>query len=67
MYTMPMNIFRNYAFTWWQVGIFKLALLSLGVAIGSYFSDLFLPYFSILIILGLVLGGYIAFVSFQQR
>jgi len=62
-----MNIFRDYSFTWWQVGIFKLALLALGVAIGSYFSDTFLPYFSLLIILGLAFGGYIAFVSFQRR
>jgi uncharacterized protein (DUF2062 family) len=62
-----MNIFRDYTFTWWQVGILKLALLSLGVAIGSYCSAAFLPYFTLLIVLGLVLGVYIAFVSFQQR
>lgn len=62
-----MDIFRNYTFTWWQVGILKLALLSLGVAIGSYFANTLLPYFPVLIILALMLGIYIAFVSFRQR
>ena len=62
-----MNIFRNYTFTWWQVGILKLALLSLGVAIGSYCASTFLPYFPLLIIVALALGIYIAFVSFNQR
>ena len=62
-----MNIFRNYTFTWWQVGILKLALLSLGVAIGSYCASTFLPYFPVLIIVALALGIYIAFVSFNQR
>jgi hypothetical protein len=62
-----MNIFRNYTLTWWQIGIFKLALLSLGVAIGSYWANTFLPYIPVLIALALVLGIYIAFVSFRQR
>ncbi len=62
-----MNIFRNYTFTWWQVGILKLALLSLGIAIGSYCANTFLPYIPILIILAFALGIYIAFVSFRQR
>lgn len=62
-----MDFFRNYIFTWWQVGILKLALLSLGIAIGSFFANTFLPYFTVLIALALVLGIYIAFVSFRQR
>jgi hypothetical protein len=30
-----MNLFKTYSFTWWQVGVLKLALLSIGVLIGA--------------------------------
>jgi disulfide bond formation protein DsbB len=62
-----MDIFRNYTFTWWQVGLFKLALLSLGVAIGAYCQATFAPYITLLAVLGLGLGAYIAWVSFKQQ
>jgi disulfide bond formation protein DsbB len=62
-----MDIFRNYTFTWWQVGLFKLALLSLGVAIGAYCQAAFAPYITLLAVLGLGLGAYIAWVSFKQQ
>ena len=62
-----MNIFRNYTLTWWQVGLLKLALLSLGIAIGSYCQATFLPYVTALAVLGLVLGAYIAWVSFRRQ
>ena len=62
-----MDIFRNYTFTWWQVGLFKLALLSLGIAIGAYCQATFQPYITALAVLGLGLGAYIAWVSFRQQ
>jgi hypothetical protein len=62
-----MDIFRNYTFTWWQVGLLKLALLLLGVAIGAYFQAAFLPYSAALALLGLGLGAYIALASFRRR
>ena len=62
-----MDIFRKYTFTWWQVGLFKLALLSLGIAIGAYCQAIFLPYTTVLAVLGLGLGAYIGWVSFRQR
>lgn len=62
-----MDIFRDYTFTWRQVGLFKLALLSLGIAIGAYCQATFLPYITILAVLGIGLGAYIAWISFKQR
>jgi hypothetical protein len=61
-----MDIFRNYTFTWWQVGLFKLALLSLGEAIGAYCQAAFAPYIAPLAVLGLGLGAYIGWVSFRR-
>jgi hypothetical protein len=49
------------------VGLLKLALLSLGIAIGSYCQAIFLPYGTALAVLGLGLGAYIGWISFRQR
>ena len=45
-YTADMNIFRNYTFTWWQVGLLKRPLLSLGIAIDTYCQATFSPWVS---------------------
>jgi hypothetical protein len=34
-----MKIFRNWTFTWKQVAIIKLCLISLGILLGLYFYD----------------------------
>lgn len=62
-----MAIFREYKYTWWQIGVFKLALLTLGIAIGAYWADVFAPYIGVLIVLGLALGIYIAVISFKEQ
>lgn len=43
---------------WWQVGIFKLSLLSAGVAIGAYWPQVFAPYISALVIIAVIAGLY---------
>ncbi len=32
-----MKIFRTWSFKWWEVGLVKLCLLSLGILLGLYF------------------------------
>ena len=61
-----MNIFKDYTFTWWQIGLFKLALLCFGVAIGSYWHEVFSGYISALVLIGIILAGYIGFISIQK-
>lgn len=61
-----MNIFKNYVYSWWQVGLLKLALLSFGLAIGSYWPDVFSIYTTHLVVLGIALGIYLGFVSLKQ-
>jgi len=58
--------FKSYTFTWWQIGIFKLALLAIGVAIGSYWSEFFKNYLVLLIIIAVIASLYIMSVSFKQ-
>lgn len=62
-----MQIFKEYTYKWWEMGIFKLALLSFGIAIGAYWHEAFLPYVGMFVALGLVLGVYIALVSFSKK
>lgn len=34
-----MQIFRTWEFEWWEVGMIKICLLSLGILLGLYFYD----------------------------
>jgi hypothetical protein len=61
-----MNILKDFKLKWWQVGLFKLALLSLGIIIGVYFADLFSGNILLLWILFLVPGIYLSYVWFKQ-
>lgn len=61
-----MNIFKNYTFTWWQAGIFKISVICVGVAIGANWPDIFAPYTAMLIAGAVVLGIYIAIISFKK-
>jgi len=61
-----MNIFRNYTFTWWQAGILKASVVCIGVAIGANWPEVFAKYTTILIAIAVVLGIYIAVVSFKK-
>ena len=33
--------FKNYSFSWWQLGLLKIYMIAAGVLIGVYFTDLF--------------------------
>jgi len=58
--------FKSYTFTWWQIGIFKLALLAIGIAIGSYWHNFFSDYLVPLIIIAVIASVYIMFISLKQ-
>ena len=34
-----MKIFRTWVFKWWEVGLLKICLMSLGLLLGLYFYD----------------------------
>ena len=65
-YNILMNIFKNYTYSWWQVGLLKLALLCFGVVIGAYWHEVFSQYFTILLVVGVILAIYIGFVSLKD-
>jgi hypothetical protein len=61
-----MNIFKTFALKWWQAGVFKLGMLALGIAIGTYWHSLFGGYLLILTIVAAVGLAYILYVWWKQ-
>jgi hypothetical protein len=57
---------KSYTFSWWQMGVFKLALLAAGVAIGAYWHGFFGANLTVLIVIAVIAGGYISYVSLKQ-
>jgi hypothetical protein len=63
---VQMNIFKDFALKWWQVGIFKIALASLGVTIGSTWPELFERSTPFLFPLFLISVSYVTCVWWKQ-
>ncbi len=61
-----MNIFKDFTFKWWQAGIFKVALLSLGIIIGSMWPELLKGLTPFLFLLFLASVGYVTYVWWKQ-
>ena len=61
-----MKLFKRGSYEWWQVGILKLSLFAIGIAIGANLSAAFLPYTTVLVAGGIILGLYAAFVWLRQ-
>lgn len=62
-----MNLFKSYTFSWQQVGVFKLALLSMGAAIGAYWYEVFIGLLPVLIVVAVVAGAYVAVIALRQH
>ncbi len=60
------NLFKNYTFTWKQVGVFKLSLLSIGAIIGTTWHEFFSAYITIVVIIAIITTVYIMSVSLRQ-
>jgi hypothetical protein len=61
-----MNIFKTFTLKWWQTGLFKLGMLALGIAIGTYWQALFGGHLHILTIVAALSLAYISYVWWKQ-
>jgi uncharacterized membrane protein YgaE (UPF0421/DUF939 family) len=61
-----MNLFSSRSLKWWQVGILKIAVLLIGIAIGAHWPLFFQPYTLKLVLVAAVLAIYLAFVCFKK-
>jgi len=53
-----MSISGVHKMTMWQVGILKLGVLFLGIAIGAYWWEALLPYVTWFVVIGLILAAW---------
>jgi hypothetical protein len=61
-----MNIFKTFTLKWWQAGLFKLGMLALGIAIGTYWHVFLGGYLLIFISVAVVSLAYVSYVWWKQ-
>ena len=61
-----MNLFKDFTLKWWQAGIFKVALLSLGIIIGSMWPELLRGWAPFFLVIFLISVSYVTFVWWKQ-
>ena len=61
-----MNIFKTFTLKWWQAGLFKVMLISLGILIGAAWPDVFNAWRMLLLALFVMPTIYITWVWWKQ-
>ena len=61
-----MHLFRPYTFTWIEIGIFKAAMLAIGLALGGYFYEIVREYMIAVIGVAVLTSAYVGYVALQQ-
>ena len=61
-----MDIFKTFTLKWWQGGLFKWGTFALGIAVGTYWHDIFGEILPILIVFSAVSLGYVTYVWWKQ-
>jgi hypothetical protein len=61
-----MNIFKSFTLKWWQTGLFKWSMLSLGIVIGAAWPQVFNPWRPELLVLFILPTLYISWVWWKQ-
>ena len=61
-----MNLFKTFTLKWWQAGLFKLGMLALGIAIGSYWCLFFNDLLPALILVAAICLAWVTYVWWKQ-
>jgi hypothetical protein len=61
-----MNVFKTFTLKWWQAGLYKWGLLSLGIAAGAYWHEFFGDYLIALMIMAAVSLACVTYVWWKQ-
>ena len=64
---MSFHLLKSFTLRWWEVGLFKLGLLTLGVAVGACWPALFAGYTVWLAIIAAMALAYITVAWLRQR
>lgn len=61
-----MNIFKTFTMKWWQAGLFKAGLLALGIAVGTYWHNIFSGFIPELVAVAVICLSYVTYVWAKQ-
>jgi len=61
-----MNIFKTFTLRWWQAGVLKISLLSLGIIIGATWSDILYPWRMVLLLVFVLSTASIFYIWWKQ-
>ena len=61
-----MNIFKSYTFSWWEMGIFKLALIAIGISVGIYWQAFFIEYIEVVWSIAILSSIYSMYIAIRQ-
>lgn len=61
-----MNILKGMKLSWWQVGIFKVSLITFGIIVGLVWSEFFTSILSLLWVIFAVSALYILYLWWKQ-
>ena len=61
-----MNPSHNFCYSWWQLGLLKLAVACVAVSAGAYWSGFFLPLIPYLLVLAVAFGIYLSYITFAR-
>lgn len=56
-----MKVFGKYKMDWWEVGLLKLAMFLLGIVVGAYWYGFWMPYLTIMLVVGIILALYLLY------
>lgn len=57
------KLFGSYTYTWWQMGVFKLSLLAIGLIAGAFLAPFVMSWLWVFIVIAALASGYIIGVS----
>jgi hypothetical protein len=58
-----MNLFRAYTYTWWQMGVFKVSLLAIGMILGAFMASVVLAWLWVFVVVAVILTIYVVVMS----
>jgi len=60
------KFFKSFAFAWWQLSLFKLSMVALGLIVGSTWPEVFASWREVLLVLFVVPAFYVTYLWFKQ-
>jgi len=60
------KFFKSFTFAWWQLSLFKLSMVALGLTVGSTWPAVFVAWRDLLVVLFVVPAFYVSYVWLKQ-